>query len=82
MEALVVAITALIALVLIDAGHWIAVSLVRWTPIIVVGAIAGWLAGRQGLEPFEALGMGILASTLARYATYLLERHALDGGAY
>jgi hypothetical protein len=34
MEALVVACAALVAVVLIDAGYWIAVSLARWAPVM------------------------------------------------
>ena len=40
MEALIVAIAALAVLVLIDAGYWIAISLVRWSPVIAAGLIA------------------------------------------
>lgn len=40
MEALVVACAALVALVLIDAGYRIAVSLMRWSPVLIVGAAA------------------------------------------
>lgn len=67
MEALVVALAALIALVLIDAGYWIAVSLVRWTPVLIVGVAAGWFAYREGLGPTEALAAGALASIAVRH---------------
>jgi hypothetical protein len=66
MEALVVALAALVALVLIDAGYWIAVSLVRWTPVLIVGAAAGWFAYREGLGPTEGLAAGALASIVVR----------------
>lgn len=72
MEALVVALGALVALVLIDAGYWIAVSLVRWSPVIIVGAATGWLAVREGMAPAEALIMSVLASMVVRQ----LSRHA------
>jgi hypothetical protein len=66
MEALVVACAALVALVLIDAGYWIAVSLMRWTPVLIVGAAIGWFAHREGLGPTEALAAGALASIAVR----------------
>jgi hypothetical protein len=62
----VVALAALVALVLIDAGYWIAVSLVRWSPVIIVGAAMGWLAVREGMAPAEALIMSVLASMVVR----------------
>ena len=67
MEAIVVAIAALVALVLIDAGYWIAVSLVRWSPVIIVGAATGWLAVHEGMGPAEALIMGGIASIVVRH---------------
>jgi len=67
MEALVVALAALVALVLIDAGYWIAVSLMRWSPVLIVGAAAGWFAHRAGLGPTEALAAGALASIAVRH---------------
>ncbi len=73
MEALVVAIIALVALVLIDAGYWIAMNLVRWSPVIIVGATAGWLAVRAGVAPGEALITGVLASMVARHLSWRAE---------
>lgn len=67
MEALVVACAALVVLVLIDAGYWIAVSLMRWSPVLIVGAAIGWLAHREGLGSTEALAAGALASIAARH---------------
>lgn len=67
MEALIVAIAALAVLVLIDAGYWIAISLVRWSPAIIAGVLAGWLAHHHGAERLEALGIGFLASVVARH---------------
>ena len=67
MEALVVAVAALVAAVLIDAGYWIAVSLVRWSPVIIVGATTGWLAVREGMAPAEALIVSVLASVVMRH---------------
>ena len=67
MEALIVAIAALALLVLIDAGYWIAISLVRWSPVIAVGVLAGWIAHHHGAESLEALGIGFLASVVARH---------------
>jgi len=66
MEALIVAIAALAALVLIDAGYWIAISLARWSPVIAAGALVGWLAHHHGTESLEALSLGFLASAIAR----------------
>lgn len=67
MEALVVACAALAALVLLDAGYWIAVSLMRWSPVIIVGAATGWLAVREGMAPAEALIMSFLAGIVVRH---------------
>ena len=67
MEALIVAIAALAALVLIDAGYWIAISLMRWSPVIAAGAVAGWLAHHHGVQSLEALGIGFVASVAARH---------------
>lgn len=67
MEALVVACAALVALVLLDTGYWIAVSLMRWTPVLIVGAAIGWFAHREGLGPVEALAAVALASMAARH---------------
>jgi hypothetical protein len=67
MEALVVACPALVALVLIDSGYWIAVSIMRWTPVLIVGAAIGWFAHREGLGPTEALVAGALASMAVRH---------------
>ncbi|MGE0742477.1 MAG: hypothetical protein AB7O98_14140, partial [Hyphomonadaceae bacterium] len=67
MEAIVVACAALVALVLIDAGYWIAVSLMRWSPVFIIGAATGWCAHREGLGPIEALAAGALASMAVRH---------------
>ena len=77
MEALVLACAALITLVLIDAGYWIAVSLVRWSPVIIVGAATGWLAVHEGMRPTEALIMGAVASIVVGH---LLRRS--EGSSY
>jgi len=62
----VVALAALVAAVLIDAGYWIAVSLMRWSPVIIVGAAIGWFAHREGLGSTEALALSALASIAVR----------------
>jgi hypothetical protein len=67
MEAVIVAIAALAALVLIDAGYWIAINLVRWSPVIAAGVLAGWLAHHQGAQSLEALGISLFASVVARH---------------
>jgi hypothetical protein len=83
MEALIVALFALAAIVILDAGYWIAISLVRWSPIIAAGALVGWIARHQGADAFEALGLGVLAALLARQAA---RRHwrllDFEGGDY
>lgn len=61
-----VALAALVAAVLIDAGYWIAVSLMRWSPVFIVGTAAGWFVHRDGLGPPEALAAGALASIAVR----------------
>lgn len=77
MEALIVALFALAAVVVLEAGYWIAISLARWAPIVAVGALSGWLAGRHGVNGAEAIGVGVLASLLARHLMRL--RHIYDG---
>lgn len=72
MEAVIVAIAALAALVLIDAGYWIAMSLARWSPAIAAGVLAGWLAHHHGAQSLEALGVGLLGSVVARH--YMRQR--------
>ena len=74
MEVLVVACAALVALVLIDSGYWIVVSLMRWSPVIVVGAAAAWLSVRAGVTPVEALLMGVFVGIVARH----LGRRVMD----
>lgn len=67
METLVIVLAALVAIVLIDAGYWIAVSLMRWTPVLIVGAAIGWIAPRAGLSFIEALAAGVIASLAVRH---------------
>jgi len=67
MEALIVALFALAAIVLVDAGYWIALSLMRWTPIIAVGGLAAWFTGEHGAHALEALAIGAVTSLLARH---------------
>lgn len=67
MEALMVACAALVALVLINAGYWLAISLMRWGPALIAGAVAGWFALRHGLDPMAALALGALTSGAARH---------------
>jgi hypothetical protein len=66
-EALIVTIAALAVLVWIDAGYWVAISLVRWSPVIATGAVAGWLAHHHGADNLQALGIGFIASIVARH---------------
>ena len=67
MEAVIVALFALLAIVLLDACYWIAISLARWAPVIAVGALAGWVAHRHGVEPLEVLGVAIFACLVTRH---------------
>jgi hypothetical protein len=67
MEALIVALFALFAIVLLNAGYWIAVSLARWAPVIAAGALVGWIAGHHGAAPLEALALGLFTCLLARH---------------
>ena len=66
MEAVILAIAALAALVVIDAGYWIAISLARWAPVIAAGVLAFWIAQQHGAEGLDALAIGFLASIAAR----------------
>ncbi|MBY0565972.1 MAG: hypothetical protein K2P70_01575 [Hyphomonadaceae bacterium] len=61
MEALIVAVAALILMVLLEAGYAITLSLVRWTPKLALGLLVVWLAHRHGFDGLEALGLGALA---------------------
>ncbi|MCR6645800.1 MAG: hypothetical protein NVV62_15420 [Terricaulis sp.] len=74
MEALVVGAAILIALVMIDASYWLAVSLIRWAPVLIVATIAGWLAQHRGLAPLEALALSALASVVARHLSRRTDR--------
>ena len=67
MEALIVATAALAALILIEAGYSIAITLARSSPVIAVGILAGWLACLYGASYLEALGIGLVGSVLARH---------------
>jgi hypothetical protein len=67
MEALIVALFALFAIVLLDAVYWIAVSLARSAPVIAAGALVGWIASHHGAAPLEALALGLLTCLLARH---------------
>jgi fructose-specific phosphotransferase system IIC component len=77
-EALVVALAALVALVLIDAGYWIAMSLARWAPVVTIGVAAAWLAVHSGLGSTEALIAGALAGFLVRHLRRIAEHRYLD----
>lgn len=67
MEIAIVAIAALAALIIIDAGYWIAMSLVRWAPVIVAGVLAFWIAQQQGVESLQALAIAFFASVAMRH---------------
>jgi hypothetical protein len=67
MEALIVALFALLAIVLIEAGYAIALALIQWTPVLAAATLMGWLAHRHGIEPLETIGVAIATSVLARH---------------
>ena len=67
MEALIIIVLALVAIILIEAGYGIAIGLARWSPVIAIGVLAGWFAHDLGAAPLEALGPAILACLVARH---------------
>ena len=67
MELAIIAAAALAALIIIDTGYCIAISLVRWSPVITAGFLAFWIAQRFGVESLDALGVACLASLVARH---------------
>ena len=66
MEAMIIIIAALIAIVLLDAGYQIALCLVRWSPSLVLGLFAAWLSDRHGAQALEALWVGALAALITK----------------
>lgn len=66
MEALILLAAALIVIVLLEAGYYIAIGLIRWAPVLVVGVAAFWLAHCHGAGDLEALGLATVACLLAR----------------
>lgn len=78
MEALIIAIAALAVLVVIDAGYWIAISLVRWSPVMAAGVIADWLSHHYGAQTLDALAIALLGSILVRHV--MLTRFTSGGG--
>ncbi|PZO55816.1 MAG: hypothetical protein DCF16_01725 [Alphaproteobacteria bacterium] len=66
MEALIVAVAGLVVIVLLEAGYWIALCLMRWAPSLALGALTAWLAFRHGVESMEALALGAFATLLMR----------------
>lgn len=67
MEALITALFALGVIVLLEAGYWIAMSLMRWMPVLAAGVLVCWFATRHGFEPLEGMGLGVLACLIARH---------------
>lgn len=67
MEALILVAFALGAIVLLEAGYCIVVSLMRWAPVIAIGVVFAWLAVRHAVEPVDALGVAIAACLVARH---------------
>jgi hypothetical protein len=65
-EAVIVALFALLAIVLLEAGYWMAISLARRAPVVAAGALVGWLAERGGANHLDALGLGLVACLVAR----------------
>ena len=66
MEAMIIIIAALIAIVLLDAGYRIALCLVCWAPCLVFGLFAGWLADRYGAQALQAVWVSALAALIAK----------------
>lgn len=66
MEALILLAAALIVIVLLEAGYYLAIGLMRWAPVLVVGVAAFWLAHRHGAGDLEALGLAMAVCFLAR----------------
>ncbi len=66
MEALIVAAGALIVMVLIDAGYWIAISLMRWAPVLAAGLLAATLASHHGAQAVHALVIGAIVCVIVR----------------
>ena len=67
MEIAIIVGAALAALIIIDTGYWIAFSLIRWSPVIVAGVLAFWIAQHHGAERLDALGVACLASLATRH---------------
>ncbi len=67
MEALIVALFALVAIVFIEACYSIAVSLARGSPILAVGALAGWFALHNGEGLRDVVAVALLACLTARH---------------
>jgi hypothetical protein len=80
MEALIIALFALLVIVLFEAGYWSALSLARWAPVIAAGALAGWIAARHGADSLEAVAVSVLTALLARH--FLRPRYIDDDGAF
>jgi len=66
MEALIIAAAALILMVLIDAGYWIASSLMRWAPVLAAGLLAAKLANDHGAQGAHALVIGAIVCVIVR----------------
>jgi hypothetical protein len=75
MAALIVSIFALVVIILLEAGFWMAITLARWSPILLGGTLVGWLAARHGAGHLESLGLGVLAYLVCRWArAYVFDR--------
>lgn len=68
MEALIVSLFALMAIILLEAGYWIGAALARWSPVLLIGTMVGWLAACQGADHLGALGSGVLTCLVCRWA--------------
>ena len=66
MEAMIIIIAALIAIVLLDAGYRIALCLTRWTPSLLLGLLFGWLAHHQGVEALKAVAFAGLTTLVTK----------------
>lgn len=68
MEAVILILSAWIAILYLEASYWIVRAVLRWAPMNAAGVGAGWLAKQSGFEILEALGVGVAVCLVARRA--------------
>jgi carbon starvation protein CstA len=67
MEALILVILALFAIIVVDALYGITITIVNRAPVMAVAALAGWLAHRNGAGACEVLGIALVTAMLMRH---------------